>query len=494
MNSSKMRLPLLAAVVLVVPSALITLAVLPSDAATTPVTSGVYTLVSGASGKCVDVTGASTASSALLIQTSCNAAATNHQWQANELNSGQFQLVNGNSAKCVDVPSSSTASGTQLQQYSCGDATKKNQLWTFTASTAAAGKYLVKNVASGLCLSNKDASTAGNNPIVEETCSDISRIQWSFNYVSGPTTAPTATPTTSPTSGTKPTVAKDGTGSYTTVQAAVDAVPADNTSRRIITIKAGTYRESVVIPTTKPFITFQGLGSGPSNTVIVNNKPASTAGTTGSATVYVQAKEFQATNLTFNNDYDENIAASQALALGLYGDKAVLKNVRILADQDTLRSANSSRVYIANSYIEGTVDFIYGDGSMVFNACNIYEKRTTGGPITAANTAAANPYGFLFYKSTITGATNNTTQLGRPWRQDAQVLFRESSLSATIATAQPWIDMGDATWQNARFYEYKNTGAGATVNSNRPQLTDAQAANYTPQKYLAGSDGWNPIG
>ncbi|MEU4245104.1 pectin esterase, partial [Actinoplanes sp. NPDC026619] len=76
----------------------------------------------------------------------------------------------------------------------------------------------------------------------------------------------------------------------------------------------------------------------------------------------------------------------------------------------------------------------------------------------------------------------------------AQVLFRESSLSATIATAQPWIDMSGNVWQNARFFEYKNTGSGATTNSNRPQMSDSTAANYTPQKYLAGSDGWNPIG
>ncbi|GIF23460.1 pectinesterase [Actinoplanes tereljensis] len=485
---TKFRLRL-AAVVLTVPALLIGYAALPSAAATAPVATGVYTLASGASGKCVDVTGASTASSALLIQTACNAAATNHQWTVTAQNSGQFQLVNGNSTKCIDVPSSSTTSGTQLQQYSCGDATKNNQLWTFTASAAAAGKYQIKSVASGLCISDKDGSTAGNNPIVEETCSDIARMQWSFNYVSGPTA-----PTTSPTTGTKPTVAKDGTGSYTTVQAAVDAVPAGNTTRRTITIKAGTYRESVVIPSTKPFITFQGLGSAPSATVIVNNKPASTAGTTGSATVYVQAKEFNATNLTFNNDYDETVAASQALALALYGDKAVLKNVRITADQDTLLIYNSARAYIANSYIEGTVDFIYGNGQAVFNACQIYEKRSTGGYLTAANTPSTQTYGFLIYKSTITGLPTNLTYLGRPWGAAAQVTFRESSLSATIKIAQPWTDMSTNTWQNARFYEYKNTGSGATVNSNRAQLTDAQAANYTPQKYLAGTDGWNPIG
>ncbi|GAA2575423.1 hypothetical protein GCM10010435_59190 [Winogradskya consettensis] len=353
-----------------------------------------------------------------------------------------------------------------------------NQLWTFAASTATTGKFLAKSVASGLCISNKDGSTAGNNPIVEETCSDIARMQWSFNELSAG----------------QPTVAKDGTGTYSTVQAAVDAVPAGNTTRRTITIKAGTYRESVVIPSNKPYITFQGLGSGPANTVIVNNKPASTAGTTGSATVYVQAKEFQATNLTFNNDYDENIAASQALALALYGDKAVLKNVRVTADQDTLLIYNSARAYIANSYIEGTVDFIYGNGQAVFNACQIYQKRSTGGYLTAANTPASQTYGFLIYKSTITGSPTNLTYLGRPWGAAAQVTFRESSLSATIKVAQPWTDMSTNSWKNARFYEYKNTGAGATVNSNRKQLTDAQAANYTPQKYLAGTDAWNPVG
>ena len=159
------------------------------------------------------------------------------------------------------------------------------------------------------------------------------------------------------------TVAKDGTGTYTTVQAAVNAVPANNTTRVTITIKAGTYRESVVIPSNKPYITLEGLGSSAANTVIVNNKPASTAGTTGSATVYVQAKEFYAKNLTFNNDYDEAAnGSSQALALALYGDRARLGNVRVLADQDTLLIYNSARAYIWSSYIEGTVDFIYGNG------------------------------------------------------------------------------------------------------------------------------------
>src|SRR5690348_7319548 len=56
-------------------------------------------------------------------------------------------------------------------------------------------------------------------------------------------------------------VAKDGSGNYTTVQAAVNAVPANNAGRYTITIKPGTYREIVSIPSNKPYISFVGAGS-----------------------------------------------------------------------------------------------------------------------------------------------------------------------------------------------------------------------------------------
>jgi pectin methylesterase-like acyl-CoA thioesterase len=286
------------------------------------------------------------------------------------------------------------------------------------------------------------------------------------------------------------TVAADGTATYKTVQAAVNAVPTSNTSRVTITIKAGTYREVVTIPSTKPYITLQGLGSSASSTVIVyNNSNASTGSTTNSSTVFVQSHDVIATNLTISNDYG---TGSQAVAAYVSGDRATFNNVRFIGNQDTLY-VKSNRQYYVNSYIEGTVDFIFGGATAVFNACSIYEKRSTGGPITAANTASSQTYGILIYKSTITGATNNTTQLGRPWGAAAQVLYRESSLSATIATSQPWIDMSSNSWASARFYEYKNTGSGATTNSNRPQMSDSTAASYTPAKYLAGSDSWNPM-
>jgi ricin-type beta-trefoil lectin protein len=169
----------------------------PSEAAVTPVAGGVYTIASGASGKCLDVASAGTANGGLLVQVACTAAASDQQFAATSQNSA-FGLVNGNSGKCVDVPYSATTAGTQLWQWTCGASV--NQTWSFTASAAASGKFLIKSVLSGLRVSNKDGSTAGNNPIVQEACSDISRMQWSFTQVGG-ATSPTTGPTTSPPAG-----------------------------------------------------------------------------------------------------------------------------------------------------------------------------------------------------------------------------------------------------------------------------------------------------
>jgi pectin methylesterase-like acyl-CoA thioesterase len=383
----------------------------------------------------------------------------------------QYQLVNVNSGKCVDVPAASKTSGVRLQQWGCAGG-QTNQLWTLAAS--GTNTFQIINVNSGLCVSDQDASTDSGAAIIQETCTANSNKRWAFTEVAA-----------------NATVAKDGTGQFSTVQAAIDAVPANNTTRRVITIKAGTYREIVTIPANKPYVTLQGLGSAAGSTVIVNNhSSAGGYGTAGSATVFVNGHDFAATNLTIANDYGEG---SQAVAANLNADRSVFSNVRFLGNQDTLL-LNNFRSYVTNSYVEGTVDFIFGGGTAVFNASTIHERRSSGGPITAARTDPGNAYGILVHKCTITGAANNVTQLGRPWGPAAQVLFRESSLSATMRTAQPWTDMSGNSWKNARFFEYRNTGPGAGTNSNRPQMSDATAANHTPQKYLAGTDGWNPVG
>ncbi|MBE1874468.1 pectinesterase family protein [Myceligenerans pegani] len=448
--------------------------------ADSPTAGSTYTLTAGHTGMCLDVSDASDDPGTVLQQWGCAEGAAWQRFRLIDAGSGAFEIVNADNGLCLDVAGGSTAIGAEVLQWSC-----KGSAWQhWTLVEGSEGAYQVVNVHSGLCLTVRNGSTSSGAQTVQGQCTTADDKKWHFTTAGGGGSGNDG----------EYTVAADGTGTYTTVQAAIDAVPAGNTQPVTITIKPGTYRETVIVPSNKPYVSLIGGGRA-ADTVIVNNVSAGQAGSLrGSATAVVLGHDFFADNLTIENDYDEAAnGQSQALALYLNADRAVLDDLRLLGDQDTFLVNNDARAYVSDTYIEGTVDFIFGGGIAVFHRCLIYEKRSTGGPITAASTPAENPYGFLFYRSEIRGATDGTTQLGRPWRQGAQVVYRESELSATIETAQPWINMGDATWQNARYFEYANTGPGATENNNRPQLTPAQAANYTPERYLAGDDGWDPI-
>ncbi|MEU5321696.1 pectinesterase family protein [Streptomyces sp. NPDC021056] len=311
------------------------------------------------------------------------------------------------------------------------------------------------------------------------------------------------------------TVAKDGSGQYSTVQAAVNAVPANNPSRVVISVKPGTYRELVKVPSNKPHVTIQGSGGSRKDTVIVYNnasgtpKPdgSGTYGTGGSATVAVEADDFQARNLTVSNDFDEashQDIANQAVALRTAADKVFLDGIIVSGDQDTLLVDTAAkdklgRVYMTNSYVIGNVDFIFGRATTVIDKSVITLKKrwngTSAGYVTAPSTAADRK-GILIANSTVNGDVSSASfYLGRPWHAggdttlDPQTTVRNTSLSAAIKST-PWTDMSGFSWKDDRFAEYKNTGAGSgSASGDRPQLTDSQATGQEVADWLGG---WTP--
>jgi pectinesterase len=325
----------------------------------------------------------------------------------------------------------------------------------------------------------------------------------------------TTATTTASAAATTLTVAKDGSGQYKTVQAAVNAVPANNPSRVVIAVKPGTYREAVKVPSNKPHVTIQGTGASRKDTVIVYNNASGTPkpgggtyGTGGSATVAVEADDFQARNLTIANDFDEkanqHISGHQAVALRTASDKVFLDSVIVEGDQDTLLLDTAAkdrlgRVYMTNSYVTGNVDFIFGRATAVIDRSVITLKKrwdgTSAGYVTAPSTAAGRK-GILIANSTVNGAVSDRTfYLGRPWHAggdatlDPQTTVRNTTLSAAIRTT-PWTDMSGFSWKDDRFAEYKNTGPGAgSAGSDRPHLTDAQAADQEVTDWLSG---WTP--
>ncbi|MER5293648.1 pectinesterase family protein [Streptomyces pharetrae] len=321
--------------------------------------------------------------------------------------------------------------------------------------------------------------------------------------------------TTTAAAATTLTVAKDGSGQYSTVQAAVNAVPANNPSRVVIAVKPGTYRETVKVPSDKPHVTIQGTGASRKDTVIVHNNASGTPkpgggtyGTGGSATVAVEADDFQARNLTIANDFDEkanqHLSGHQAVALRTAADKVFLDGIIVEGDQDTLLVDTAAkdrlgRVYMTNSYVTGNVDFIFGRATAVIDRSVITLKKrwdgTSAGYVTAPSTAA-NRKGILIANSAITGdVSDRSFYLGRPWHAggdatlDPQTTVRNTTLSAAIRTA-PWTDMSGFSWKDDRFAEYRNTGAGAgAASSDRPHLTDAQATGQEVADWLGG---WTP--
>jgi pectin methylesterase-like acyl-CoA thioesterase len=223
------------------------------------------------------------------------------------------------------------------------------------------------------------------------------------------------------------TVAKDGSGNFTTIQAAVTAAPASRTAVYTIYIKDGIYSEKVTVPSNKPFLQF--VGQSVANTILTwrddNTTPNGTGGTLGtggSGSIVVNATDFSALNMTFVNSYGDG---SQAVAVSLYADRAAFKNCRFMGNQDTLLTYESggavSRHYFRDCYIDGNVDFIFGNAIAIFDNCTIYAKtrlvNAATSYITAANTPPTQRYGYLFRQAKIP-SNNGTTlyYLGRPWQ------------------------------------------------------------------------------
>jgi pectinesterase len=292
-------------------------------------------------------------------------------------------------------------------------------------------------------------------------------------------------------------VAADGSGQFRTVQDAVDAAPEGATSPVIIRLKPGRHEGRVNVPVKKTFLTIRG--EDPATTVITfslgapDKKPDGTnVGTSGSAIVVPGGNDFTAENVTFENSFGNR---GQAVAMRTTGDRLTFRNCRFLGWQDTLYP-NGGRCYFDRCYIEGGVDFIFGRAPAVFDHCEI--KSKVGGYITAASTEPTSPFGLVFLDCKLTAADDvkaGAVYLGRPWRPNGATAFVRCAMGPHIA-AEGWKHWNDTqNPETARYAEFGSTGPGGDMTRRADwakKLTEQEAAGYTVEKVLAGTDGWNP--
>lgn len=328
-------------------------------------------------------------------------------------------------------------------------------------------------------------------------------------------------------------VSLDGSGDYISIQDAIDNCPLINEAGYSIYISEGIYSEKIHINKDNIHI----MGAGINKTIITaatasGNKLSKnmTYGTYGSRTVYVNAKQLTACDLTICNDFNyiENqskpiddpsrINDPQAVALlaGLQADKLVLKRVNLSSFQDTL-FLRAGRSVLLDCEIAGNIDFIFGQGQALFLNCEIrarYHAPQTDdwGYLCAPSTDISHPFGLVFKHCRLTkesGVPARSYALGRPWHPTTD--FIDGSYADPNAIGQAvfiecemddhiygWDKMhgkdkdGERIYfypQDSRFFEYKSVGLGASAGGYRPQLSHEQVIDFNDENVLSG---WLP--
>ena len=300
---------------------------------------------------------------------------------------------------------------------------------------------------------------------------------------------------------------------FPTIQNALDHHPWPGSAggRVYIEITPGIYHERIIITQNHPNITLVGKGHSPEDVIITNSLNARQAGGTFfTETAEINGAAFEADNLTFENSAGNT---GQAVAAAVRSDRAIFKNCRFLGYQDTL-FADYGRQYYVDSYIEGGIDFIFGNAAVVFDHSELHANGP--GYLTAqSRTSPDQPTGYVIMDSKVTSSidhsaapmdastpgakssasAHNSTALGRPWRPYSRVIYIHTELPTDLNPAG-WNNWGNPANEKTAYYaEFGNTGPGADITNRVPwshQLTSTEANQYLPQHFLSGKDHWNP--
>ncbi|PWA84837.1 pectinesterase/pectinesterase inhibitor U1 [Artemisia annua] len=271
-------------------------------------------------------------------------------------------------------------------------------------------------------------------------------------------------------------VAADGSGNYKTVAAAVAAAPSKSSTRYVIRIKAGVYRENVEVY----ILNYKALLCGVDAAVVGDG--------------------FLARDITFQNT--AGAANHQAVALRVGSDLSAFYQCDMLAYQDTLYVHKNRQFYI-NCLVAGTVDFIFGNAAVVFQDCDIHARRPGSGQknmLTAQGRTDKNQNTGIVIQKCRIGATSDLlpvqgsfpTYLGRPWKAFSRTVVMQSTISNVIHPAG-WHEWdGNFALDTLYYGEYQNTGAGAGT-SNRVKwkgfkviTSSSEAQGFTPGSFIGG--------
>lgn len=316
-------------------------------------------------------------------------------------------------------------------------------------------------------------------------------------------------------------VAQDGSGDFTALQAAINAVPDHADERSVIHIRNGVYdQEKLIIPESKRNITF--LGQNREQTIIsyhcYNGISPESKGllpvaawkkwnydrmlVRTSATLIILAEGCRFENLTIRNTAPP---IGQGLAIAVCADRTQFRRCNLLGYQDTIYLwTKGKRSYFERCLVVGRTDYIYGGGIGFFDRCEI--SSYGGGWVNAPSTAQDQAYGFVFDRCRFTYRTGSPHEgddglpyaLGRPWHNYPKVTILRSYISKEVHPMGwlPWNMPYASTSADLHLYEYRNRGAGADMSERIDwvglrALEKAEAARYAIEQVFGDHpDKW----
>jgi pectin methylesterase-like acyl-CoA thioesterase/sugar lactone lactonase YvrE len=292
-------------------------------------------------------------------------------------------------------------------------------------------------------------------------------------------------------------VAADGTGDYTTLQCAFDAIPQNNTAATpyVISLAPGVYHERAALRQNRHYVTIKGTGAARTDTVLSHGWTGTPTSGEKNAVLMLSVTDVRVENLTI-----ENTAGQVGPQMALYGDKYrhVFDNLLIKGWQDTLGAWNGQVAYFRDCEIWGSVDFIYSAGTGFFDHCDIVQIRGTGGPLAAPSTDYNNPHGFIFnncrlIKGQISkghpmDVAANSSTLMRAWYQNGYTAYINCTMDDHI-TLKGWQEW-DGKETTCRAIEYGSTWSanGASIDVASRQASGAYWLNTSDPDYTGATD------
>ncbi|AET00097.1 putative pectinesterase [Medicago truncatula] len=253
-------------------------------------------------------------------------------------------------------------------------------------------------------------------------------------------------------------VDQQGKGEFKKIQPAIDSIKNKNDHWVKIHINPGKYVENVNIPYDKPCIILEGSDRKTTKITYGDGK--------ATTTFFSFPPNVILSGITFENTFGNE---GPAIAAIINGDKSAVFDCGFLGYQDTLFDA-TGRHYFKNCYIQGEVDFIFGEAQSYFEECVINATQDSSKPpgfITAQRrNSSTEPSGFVFRGGEVTGI--GKVNLGRAYGPYSRVIFWETYLSSVVLSGgwDPWKYGGHE--KNFIYAEVDCTGPGSNTQGRVP--------------------------